>query len=43
MFEDIKNSSTRAMTSNGKNKVTDTKICILGSPGVGKSGNLFLS
>ena len=28
------------MTSNGKNKALESKICILGSAGVGKSGKL---
>lgn len=29
------------MTSNGKNKALESKICVLGSTGVGKSGKLF--
>lgn len=32
------NGTTVTMTTNGKNKAVETKICILGGPGVGKSG-----
>lgn len=36
------NGTAVTMTTNGKNKAVETKICILGGPGVGKSG-MFVS